>query len=177
MKSSIQDLLSKQDQIRGKLQIWSHLLKKFSMENFIFRAMHRNQNFTYLHRSYLHITYISQRLQIKEMKENICVASFAITFCFLPSSRFIQGIGILNQYSWFWKYFNMADRGDEFSFFRDVHIRFDVKVDISTSMRPMTSDHQIWQADKSRGVDSLATNRPGTIHVITFKPGDFGNLL
>ena len=36
MKFSIEDFFSKCDQIRKKLRIWSHLLKKFCMENFIF---------------------------------------------------------------------------------------------------------------------------------------------
>ena len=36
MKFSIKDLFSKSDQIRGKLRIWSHFLKKFLMENCIF---------------------------------------------------------------------------------------------------------------------------------------------
>ena len=36
MKFSIKDFFSKCDQIRRKLRIWSHLLKKLLMENFIF---------------------------------------------------------------------------------------------------------------------------------------------
>ena len=36
MKFSIKDLFSKSDQILLKLWIWSHLLKKSLMENFIF---------------------------------------------------------------------------------------------------------------------------------------------
>ena len=36
MKFSIKGFFSKYYQIRRKLQIWSHLLKKSSMENFIF---------------------------------------------------------------------------------------------------------------------------------------------
>ena len=36
MKFSIKDLFSKCDQIRRKLRIWSHLLKKSLIENFIF---------------------------------------------------------------------------------------------------------------------------------------------
>ena len=36
MKLPIKDFFSKCDQIRSKLRIWSHLLKKSSMENFIF---------------------------------------------------------------------------------------------------------------------------------------------
>ena len=39
MKFSIQDFFSKCKQIRRKLRIWSHLLKKFLMENFIFCAV------------------------------------------------------------------------------------------------------------------------------------------
>ena len=36
MKFSMKDFFSKADQIRSFLQIWSHLLKKSLMENFIF---------------------------------------------------------------------------------------------------------------------------------------------
>ena len=39
MKFSIKDFFSKCDQIRSKLLIWSHLLKKYLMENFIFCAV------------------------------------------------------------------------------------------------------------------------------------------
>ena len=39
MKFSIKDLFSKYSQIRRNLQIWSHLLKKSLMNNFIFGAV------------------------------------------------------------------------------------------------------------------------------------------
>ena len=39
MKFSVKDILSKYDQIRSFLRIWSHLLKKSLMENFIFCAV------------------------------------------------------------------------------------------------------------------------------------------
>ena len=39
MKFSITDFFSKCDQIHRKLQIWSHLLKKSAMDNFIFCAV------------------------------------------------------------------------------------------------------------------------------------------
>ena len=39
MKFSIKDIFSKCDQIRRKLRIWLHLLKKSLMENFIFCAV------------------------------------------------------------------------------------------------------------------------------------------
>ena len=41
MKFSIEDFLSKYDQIRSKYdQIWAHLLKKSLIENFILCAVH-----------------------------------------------------------------------------------------------------------------------------------------
>ena len=36
VKFTIKDFFSKCDQIRKKLRIWSHLLKKSLMENFVF---------------------------------------------------------------------------------------------------------------------------------------------
>ena len=39
MKFSVQDFSGKCDQIRSFLHIWSHLLKKSLMKNFIFRAV------------------------------------------------------------------------------------------------------------------------------------------
>ena len=39
MKFAIKDFFSKSDQIRSLLRIWSHLQKKFFMENFIFCAV------------------------------------------------------------------------------------------------------------------------------------------
>ena len=39
MKFFMKDFFSKCDQIHRKLQIWSHLLKKYLMENFIFFAV------------------------------------------------------------------------------------------------------------------------------------------
>ena len=39
MKFSIKDFFSKCDQIRSFLRIWSHLLKKFLIQNFIFCAV------------------------------------------------------------------------------------------------------------------------------------------
>ena len=39
MKFSIKNFFSKCDQVRSFLRIWSHLLKKSLIENFIFGAM------------------------------------------------------------------------------------------------------------------------------------------
>ena len=43
MELSMKDFLSKCDQISSFLWIWSHLLKKSLMENFIFCAVFNNQ--------------------------------------------------------------------------------------------------------------------------------------
>ena len=45
MKFSIKDIFSKSDQIHRKLRIWSHLLNKSLMENFIFCAVTCMKNF------------------------------------------------------------------------------------------------------------------------------------
>ena len=46
MEFSITDFFSKCDQIRRKLRIWSHLLKKSVMENFIFCSVHQSWLFS-----------------------------------------------------------------------------------------------------------------------------------
>ena len=33
----------------------------------------------------------------------------------------------------------MADRGSEFNFFHDIHVRIDIRIDITISIRPMTT--------------------------------------
>ena len=45
MKFYIMDFSSKCNQIRRKLQIWSHLLEKSIMENFIFCAVNEEVSF------------------------------------------------------------------------------------------------------------------------------------
>ena len=47
MMFSIKNFFSKFDQVRRKLQIWSHLLKKSLMENFIFCAVEETILLTY----------------------------------------------------------------------------------------------------------------------------------
>ena len=48
MKFSIKDFFSRCDQIRGFLRIWSHLLKKSSIENILFCAVLCCQKYSYL---------------------------------------------------------------------------------------------------------------------------------
>ena len=47
MKFSIKDFFSKCDQILSKLRIWSHILKKSFMENFIFCAVNAWITYSY----------------------------------------------------------------------------------------------------------------------------------
>ena len=47
MKFSIKDFFSKCDQIRRKLLIWPHLLKKSLTENFIFCAVRFKYDYSY----------------------------------------------------------------------------------------------------------------------------------
>ena len=88
-------------------------------------------------------------LKIFFILESCCVYVKRITLCnYLysssPSSSCfsdsrIRDFGIVRRYSWFWKSLNMADRGGEFSFFQDIYVRTDIRIDISISIRFMTT--------------------------------------
>ena len=65
MKFSIKDFFNKCDQIRRKLRIWSHLLKKSLMRNFIFCAAKRFDKFSY---DFKHI--FSDRVYFEKSLEN-----------------------------------------------------------------------------------------------------------
>ena len=56
----------------------------------------------------------------------------------------------------------MVDQGGEFSIFQSIHVRFGTRIDISISIRPMTT-----KADLSTGFDSNETNEAGADDVIT----------
>ena len=76
--------------------------------------------------------------------------SFSCQFyynCLCPSSSFsrfsasrVWDFGIVNRFSWFLKSLKLADRDDEFSFFQGIHVRTDTRIDISVSIRPMTTE-------------------------------------
>ena len=69
MKFSIKDFFNKWDQIRSFLRIWLHLLKKSSMENFIFCAVSNSYidlNFSLLEHVYPEV--YSEPWQISEME-------------------------------------------------------------------------------------------------------------
>ena len=71
--------------------------------------------------------------------------------------------GLLSRYSW--QSLNMVDGGCEFSFIRGIHVRTDIRVDISISLRTM-------QAGTSRGVNSNDTSQAGAADVKTSRSCD-----
>ena len=61
MKFSMKDFLSKCDQIRRKLRIWSHLLKKSLIENFIFCAVIM-KSFLLILKGFQQLTFVSKNI-------------------------------------------------------------------------------------------------------------------
>ena len=61
----------------------------------------------------------------------------------VPSSFFssnrVRDFGIVNRHSWFWKSFNMENRVGRFRFLPDIYLITDIIIDISISMRRMTT--------------------------------------
>ena len=74
MKFSITDFFSKCDQMSSKLRIWSHLLKKSVMENFIFCA-------TYCENISIIVNVISKK-SWKEISQH-CILFHASTYSYL----------------------------------------------------------------------------------------------
>ena len=64
--------------------------------------------------------------------------------CYFSASRVLD-FGIVNRYSWFWNSLNMVDWGSEFSFFRSIHVRIDMKIGVAISIGLMTTkfDEQV----------------------------------
>ena len=67
----------------------------------------------------------------------MCSLSCPLSPRFLGS--LVQDFGIVSLYSWFKKPLNMADRGDEFSFFQVLHVKVYIRINKSSSIRPMTT--------------------------------------
>ena len=62
----------------------------------------------------------------------------------------------------------MVDRGRQL--FPSIHLRFDLRIDISISMRPMIT--KIWQAVASTRFDLNETNQACAGDVIMLRPRD-----
>ena len=71
MKFSIRDFFSKCDQICKKVRIWSHLLKKSSMENFIFCAV--SVHYEILWFSDAFIGYRNRRVARNKLTKIFCI--------------------------------------------------------------------------------------------------------
>ena len=104
MKFSIKDFFSKCDQIRRKLRIWSHLLKKSLMENLIF-CVFKHTHFLSAWESQINRT--GYRLkQCNNQDLYLSFASFLFPFCFpycrcfLLSTLFCSPSPILLVWEW-----------------------------------------------------------------------------
>ena len=73
MKFSVKDFFSKCDQIRGKLRIWSHLLKKSLVKNFIFCTVDIRSR---IHRIISNIYFSSEQKKLKDSVRKDSVKDF-----------------------------------------------------------------------------------------------------
>ena len=69
MKLSVKNFFSKCDQIRRKLQIWSHLLKKSLMKNFIFCAVSKSVCFAADFHLTLWLCYLKSTMALTKVNE------------------------------------------------------------------------------------------------------------
>ena len=53
----------------------------------------------------------------------------------------------------------MADRGGEFSLFQGIHVRIDVKIDISITIRPMITKFDTNEIDQSGAGDVITSDQ------------------
>ena len=95
MKFSIKDFFSKCDQIRRKLQIWSHLLKKSLMVNFIFlRSVYPST--LYLEQSWILASDIVQKIELfpkKVASQRTQLSGLKLKKSLLPTSWNSQVFG------------------------------------------------------------------------------------
>ena len=90
-----------------------------------------------------------------------CLCSFSSCF----STSRVREFRIVNWNSWFWTSLNMVNGDVAFSIFRIIHVRTDIRIDISFPIKLMT--HQNWQAGTSGGVDTNETNEAGSGDITT----------
>ena len=86
MKFSTKDFFSKCDQIRRKLRIWLHLLKKSLMENFLFCVVWDANS--------------RKKIKVKVISLNSCGRKMRYMFFFLSESQFLGSrVEILKKFS------------------------------------------------------------------------------
>ena len=89
MKFSIEDFFSKCDQIRRNLPIWSHLLKKSLMENFIFCAVKKGDRRFELKWEAVNSLAFSQKLKTQnKLFSEIIFGFFSTKICSSTSLTF-----------------------------------------------------------------------------------------
>lgn len=69
------------------------------------------------------------------LRETHKTLQWPMLFLLLLLLFFFQDFGIENQYSWFWKFLNIADWECEFSFFWGIYLRIEIRI-ISIFLRP-----------------------------------------
>ena len=90
------DSFSKPDQIRRKLRIWSHLLKKFLMEYFIFWAVVINHNKIYLPFSVMrcckeYLKHIRILVNIQEQTSSVLLVRTTVTKVYYSPFTYYDG--------------------------------------------------------------------------------------
>ena len=92
MKFSIKDFFIKCDQTRRKLRIWSHLLKKYFMESFIFCAV----------RNWLVVNWELSRYSV--FWKSFLFLSFQRYFWKVSTIQVLLVDGKTKKISWFWRF-------------------------------------------------------------------------
>ena len=77
-----------------------------------------------------------QFIWLLRSRETHNALQWPVLFIFPFFCQLYPGFRNSNRYSWF-LYRNMTDRSGEFNFFQTIHVRIDIRIDISIFIRPM----------------------------------------
>ena len=124
MKFSIKDFFSKSKQIHSFMRIWSHLLKKSLMENFIFRALILKANYLAICPYWLLL--LPAKLSIGQFNPIMSIFPCFLTFLLQHRSQFSTFI----QYS------------------LNIFKNFLNSLEISVFSKSSTDLHQVFRNDK-----------------------------
>ena len=122
MKFSIKDFFSKCDQIRRKLRIWSHLLKKSLMENFIFCAVNYflygvfDQDWHEFQLKYWHLCFSFRKIEVPDSlpRDLWCYQNWHVAIENSESKKFFNSASYLFS-SWrLRRHFKMVKRNISF---------------------------------------------------------------
>ena len=112
-----------------------HCKKRFSFE----KVYHKCEQIC------LHLLEEKESFIICVANSYVCVKRIMSCNCLLSSSHFsashVRVFRSVNRYSRCWKSLNVADRQVEFSFLWDIHVRIDIKIDISISINSIAAFH------------------------------------